>query len=80
MGYHTREIPKGELGHFSKVREEFLELEDAHDNGNPILELCEMADLIGAIEAYALEHYDIELVDIIQMKQCTKEAFEEGKR
>ena len=31
MGYHLRNIEKGELGEFSKIREEFEELLDAHD-------------------------------------------------
>ena len=80
MGYHKRKIERGELGHFSKIREEYQEFKDAYEQGNPILELCELADLIGAIEAYTLNHYDIELVDIIKMMNCTKEAFQEGKR
>lgn len=80
MGYHKREIIKGELGHFSKIEEEFQELIDAYEQGNPILELCELADLIRAIEAYTLNHYDIELCDLIKMMNCTKEAFQEGSR
>lgn len=80
MGYHVRKIRKGQLGHFSKIREEYQEFKDAYKQGNPILELCELCDLVGAIEAYTLEHYDIELSDIIQMMECTKQAFKEGKR
>ena len=80
MGYHKREITKGELGHFTKIKEEFEELTDAYEQGNPILELCELADLIGAIEAYALNNYDIELEDIIKMMECTKSSFQEGVR
>ena len=80
MGYHINKIPKGNLGHFSKIKEEYLEFLDAYHQGNPILELCELSDLIGAIEAYALNHYDIELDDIIKMMECTKSSFQEGLR
>lgn len=80
MGYHKQKIQKGELGHFSKIKEEFEELDDAYNQSNPILELCECADLIGAIEQYCLNHYDIELIDLIQMKDSTKSAFESGER
>jgi len=40
MSYHTREIEKGVLGEFSKIREEFEELEDAVLQGDSILTLC----------------------------------------
>lgn len=80
MGYHKDPIPKGKLGEFSKVEEEFLELKDAFKQQHKILELCEMADLIGAVEAYANNKYNMSLDDILQMKNSTKEAFEEGKR
>ena len=38
-GYHRREIPKGELGEFSKITEEFTELYDAVEQQNSVLEL-----------------------------------------
>jgi hypothetical protein len=34
MSYHLVEIPKGEIGEFSKIKEEFLEFEDAHNQKN----------------------------------------------
>lgn len=79
MGYHTTKIKKGELGEFSKIQEEFEELTDAISQNNPLLELCECADLIGAIEAYIIK-YNITLIDLIKMMNCTKEAFIEGSR
>lgn len=80
MGYHKRYIRKGELGHFFKIQEEFEELYDAQEQGSPVLELIELSDLIGAIEAYSLHHYDIELYDLIKMTRATQSAFREGKR
>lgn len=80
MSYHLRKIEKGIFGHASKIREEYEEFQDAHDQGNPILELVELSDLIGAIEEYAASHYDIYLDDLIKMKDATNRAFESGHR
>lgn len=79
MGYHKREIAKGELGEFSKIREEMEELLDAHEQDNKLLELCEMADLIGAVEAY-IRKRNLTLIDIIAMMELTKKAFQDGDR
>ena len=79
MGYHKKQIPKGELGKFSKIREEFLELEDAFVQGDVILELCELSDLIGAIESY-LEPRKISIEDLKKFSDKTKDAFREGRR
>jgi phosphoribosyl-ATP pyrophosphohydrolase len=79
MGYHKVHIEKGQLGQFSKIREEFEELQDAVLQDNPVLIICELTDLIGSIEAYA-HKYNLELKDLIQFSDCTKEAFKEGKR
>ena len=79
MGYHTIKIEKGKLGEFSKIQEEFSELQDAVKQQNPLLELCECADLVGAIEAFICK-YNISLDDLIKMMNCTKSAFEEGER
>jgi hypothetical protein len=80
MGYHVNKIDKGILGKYSKIVEEFQELNDANEQCNPVLELCELADLIGAIEAYTTTQYGITLDDLIKMKECTKQAFKEGTR
>lgn len=79
MGYHKKSIPKGEIGKFSKIKEEFLELEDAFEQGDIILELCELSDLIGAIEAY-VESRGITISDLKKFSDKTREAFREGKR
>lgn len=49
MGYHSKPIPRGVLGEFSKVQEEFEELRDAVENDVRILILCELYDLMGAV-------------------------------
>lgn len=79
MGYHITKIKKGKKGQFSKIVEEFEELKDAHKQNNIILEFCELCDILGAIELYIKKH-DLTLDDLIQMKDLTKSAFEDGSR
>jgi hypothetical protein len=80
MGYHKVNIDKGILGEFSKITEEIDELEDARAQDAEVLVICELCDLIGAIEAYAIKRYNLTLEDLIKMKNMTKESFQEGKR
>jgi len=79
MGYHKISIPKGEFGQFSKIREEMLEILDAHAQNNPLMVLQELSDILGAIEAY-IEKYNLTLADLIIMKDATARAFETGHR
>lgn len=79
MGYHINEIPRGKFGEFSKIKEEFLEVEDALQQGNKIMMLVELSDLIGAIEGYC-ENHNMTLDDLIKMKEATKRAFGDGTR
>ncbi len=78
-GYHKTLIPKGELGQFSKIIEEMEELKDAHLQNNSIMEMVEISDLIGAIEAY-LKPKNISIEDVIKMTRVTQEAFQSGRR
>lgn len=79
-GYHLREIRKGILGEFSKIKEEFDELTDAHEQDNKVLELCEFADLFGAIEAYTTNKYHLTIREILKMTDATNHAFQDGTR
>lgn len=80
MSYHKNEIPKGVVGHFSKIQEEYLELEDAYQQGDKILQLCELSDLIGAIDLYTKTEFNMSLSDLISFSNKTMEAFKENKR
>lgn len=80
MGYHKKEIQKGVLGEFSKIKEEFDELSDAFEQGDRILQLCELTDLIGAIESYSESKFNMTLADLIAFSNKTKSAFDEKKR
>ncbi len=80
MGYHTREIEKGVFGEFSKVEEEWEELLDARLQDGKILELCELADLYGAIDGYVKAKFNLSIEDVAKMSRMTTSAFEEGSR
>lgn len=79
MGYHKKEIEKGVLGEFSKIKEEFQELEDAVEQKDSILTLCELSDMVEAIEEY-LKRWNMNLDTLKNFSDKTKSAFKEGKR
>lgn len=80
MGYHTRKFDKGTYGEFSKVQEEWEELADARLQDARILELCELADLYGAIEGYVNRKFGMTMEDVKLMSKMTSSAFKEGER
>ena len=80
MGYHLKEIvTKGVYGEPSKIREELEEFEEAVEQNNRILALCELADLYGALEA-VVEKYGATMGEIVAMSNSTKRAFVDGSR
>lgn len=79
MGYHLKEIEKGVLGQFSKIREEFEEAQDAFEQNDSILIICELADMVGAVEEY-VKRWNLDLLSLKQFSDKTKSAFKEGKR
>ena len=79
MGYHKEHIAKGIIGEFSKIKEEFEELTDAVNQKNKILIICEMSDLIGAIEEFAKKQ-GVSLQDLKDFSDLTKSAFTDGTR
>lgn len=82
MSYHKREIrPQGVWGTFSKIEEEIDEIRESIEQENKILELCELADLIGAIEGYLANKYPgITLKALKDMSDATQRAFKSGVR
>lgn len=80
-GYHLDVIPKGELGQASKIAEEAAEFADAIKQGATIMALLELADLIGAVEAYlTLHHPELSMDDLHKMAAITQRAFANGHR
>lgn len=80
MSYHLIEINKGILGEFSKIKEEYEELTDAYLQEDKILQICELTDLIGAIEEFSISKFNLTLKDLIKFSNKTKSSFQEGKR
>lgn len=81
MGYHLATIQKGELGELSKISEELAELHDAQAQSCKIMELVELSDMIGAVQAYLDRHHPGYTVDDLKvMAAITKRAFITGAR
>ena len=81
MSYHLKEIEKGVLGELSKVYEEVEEVKDSEAQGVDVMVLCELADVIGAIEKYLQnKHPSITIHDLLKMKEVTERAFVSGRR
>lgn len=81
MGYHKSEITQGSYGDISKIFEELEELADAEAQDIKVMALCELSDIIGAIDGYLLKRYpSITLIDLIKMAAATTSAFADGTR
>lgn len=78
--YHKAEIVKGVYGMPSKIFEEVAEFADALEQGNKILELCELADILGAIGGYVETRFNLTVEDITEMMKLNRKAFESGYR
>ena len=79
IGYHLTDIPKGELGKLSKIKEEYLELVDAEKQDVKIMIGVELSDLYGAIEEYA-NNWGFTMDDLKNFSLITKRAFKNGRR
>jgi phosphoribosyl-ATP pyrophosphohydrolase len=80
-GYHVRKIKRGVMGEASKILEEAEEFIDANEQRCKIMELVELSDILGAIEAYLAKSYpSINITDLFCMNEITKRAFHNGHR
>lgn len=77
--YHKSKITNGDFGKWTKIKEEFEEFEDALQQGNNLMSLLELSDMLGAIEEY-IKQFNMTLSDLMIMKDATKRAFESGDR
>ncbi len=80
IGYHNTIIQKNKVGTFEKILEEVDELKDAHLAKNKIMELVELSDLLGSIELYIKDNYNMTLNDLDVMNKTTQRAFLNGRR
>jgi phosphoribosyl-ATP pyrophosphohydrolase len=79
IGYHLDKIEKGIIGEASKITEEYQEFIDAVKQGNRVMEIIELSDLLGAISLY-VQRYNLTLRDLETMSEVTKRAFINGAR
>jgi hypothetical protein len=80
-GYHLTEIPKGIIGESSKILEEVQELQDAERQGIKVMQLCELSDIFGALEAYMEKNFPrLTVRDLQKMSNATRRAFANGRR
>ena len=70
--YHTKKIAKGKVGEFSKITEEYQELQDAIDQKDKVLQICELTDLVGAIELFSLENFNLSIYDLVKFSHKTQ--------
>ena len=81
LGYHLADIPKGEIGEASKIEEEFWEFQDALTQGAVVMQLCELSDMLGAIDAWLAKHHpSVKIEDLLKMSDMTRRAFSSGRR
>ena len=81
MGYHLVDIDRGTYGEISKIEEELDELKDAVRQGNRIMELVELSDLVGAVKGYLDKyHPSYGMGDLMVMSEATSRAFKDGTR
>ena len=81
IGYHIDEIPRGTFGESSKILEEVLELIDAEKQGIRVMQLCELSDILGAIEGFLRAKFPgMSIEDLLAMENVTRRAFENGHR
>ncbi len=81
-GYHVKKIAPGQFGELSKIQEEIEEAFDAEEQGNKLMVLVELADIIGAIDGYLALKFKNTLTvqDLVKMAEATRRAFENGHR
>lgn len=80
-GYHETPIKKGHYGDLDKVYEEIDELKDAENQGNRLMVLMELSDVMGAIRGFLERHHpEMHLTDLIIMADATRRAFVTGAR
>lgn len=80
IGYHTKQIKKGVIGEFSKVEEEWQEVLDARKQDSKVMELVELSDMIGAIDLYLKNKFNMSVLDLTSFSEITQRAFKSGHR
>lgn len=78
-GFHRKEIKKGVYGELSKIEEELQEAYDAEEQGQDLMILIELSDMIGAIEGVS-KKYGMNIEQLLKFSRLrSKVAIEELK-
>jgi len=77
--WHTMEITKGELGRLSKIREELEEAEDAEAQGQDLMLLFELSDIIGAC-GFVAKRYGMSLDQLVTFSKLRSKVAEADKK
>jgi phosphoribosyl-ATP pyrophosphohydrolase len=72
--FHKTAIKKGEYGELSKIREELDEAYDAQDQGDKVMLLIELSDIIGAIEGVSKKYYGMNVEDLLKFSRTRSEV------
>lgn len=75
--WHKSKIVKGELGELSKVQEELEEALDAEEQGQTLMLLFELSDIIGACGLVAAKH-GMSLDDLVKFSKLRSEVAKNG--
>lgn len=78
-GYHLRNFVKEDYMSAYKIKEETQEFLDAVEQNDKLLQLCEMSDLIQAIEDYAIS-MGVDFDDLRKFGKKTSNAYQSKKR
>lgn len=73
FSWHNRKIKKGSYGELSKIEEELDEAREALEQGNKLMFLIELSDVIGAVEGVIQKH-GLSLNDLIKFSNKVKES------
>jgi hypothetical protein len=71
--WHKRPIPKGELGQLSKITEELHEARDAEEQGQDLMLMFELSDIIGACGLVA-KRYGFTLDQLVRFSKLRSEV------
>lgn len=71
--WHTKEIEKGTLGSLSKIKEELEEAYDAEAQGQDLMLMFELSDIVGACGLVA-EQYGMTLDQLVKFSKLRSEV------
>lgn len=79
--FHQVAIEKGEYGKLSKIKEELDEAIDAQNQGNDLMLLIELSDIVGAVEGVS-KQYGFTIEQLLTFARLRSEVaiFEEKEK